>query len=45
MLQLRGAFMMVWDDVLPAIDEETRRANLVRIGAAMAQEGGTAHLA
>lgn len=45
MLQLRGAFMMVWDDVLPAIDEETRRANLIRIGAAMAEESGTAHLA
>jgi diadenosine tetraphosphate (Ap4A) HIT family hydrolase len=44
MLQLRGAFMMVWDDVLPAIDEETWRANLVRIGAAMAEGGGTAHI-
>jgi len=34
----------VWDDILPALDHETWRANLARIAAAMAEEGGTAHL-
>jgi hypothetical protein len=44
MMQLRGAFMMVWDDVLPAIDRETWQANLARIAASMAEEGGIAQL-
>jgi diadenosine tetraphosphate (Ap4A) HIT family hydrolase len=44
MMQLRGAFMMVWDDVLPAIDRETWQENLARVAASMAEEGGTAHL-
>jgi hypothetical protein len=36
--------MMVWDDVLPAIDRETWQANLARIAASMAEEGGIAQL-
>jgi hypothetical protein len=43
MMQLRGAFMTVWDDVLPAIDRETWLANLASVAASMAEDGGTAH--
>ena len=43
MMQLRGAFMMVWDDVLPAIDPETWQANLAQVAESMAAEGGTAY--
>ncbi len=45
MLQMRGAFMPIWDDVLPALDHATWQANLARIAAALAADGGTAHFA
>lgn len=41
--QLRGSFMALWDDLLPAIGEERWRANLGVIAAAMAEGGGVAH--
>ncbi len=43
MMQLRGAFMTLWDDVLPAIDQERWLANLAQVAGSMAEEGGTAH--
>lgn len=42
--QLRGTFMALWDDLLPAIGEEQWRGNLASIAASMASEGGIAHM-
>lgn len=44
-LQLRGAFMPIWDDVLPALEHAAWQSNLAQIAAAMAADGGVAHLA
>lgn len=43
MLQFRGNMFALWDDVLPPIDAELWRANLNRIAAAMAADGGVAY--
>jgi diadenosine tetraphosphate (Ap4A) HIT family hydrolase len=42
--QMRGLFMPMWDNMLPLTDVETWRANLVSVAAAMAAQGGTAHV-
>ena len=41
--QMRGVFMALWDDLLPAVPEQRWRANLASIAASMAEAGGTAH--
>ncbi len=43
MLQLRGALLPVWDELLPPVPEEERRETHRRIAAALAAEGGTAY--
>jgi diadenosine tetraphosphate (Ap4A) HIT family hydrolase len=45
LLQLRGSFAAIWDDILPPLPEEIWRANLATVAAAMAEGGGTAHAA
>lgn len=44
MMQLRGTFLAVWDDILPPLPEDEWRANLVKVAAALATNGGTAHV-
>ncbi len=44
MLQLRGSMLPMWLDVLPDIDAVEAQAALGRIAAAMAADGGVAHL-
>lgn len=41
--QLRGTFLPVWEELLPAVPDEERRRAHRRIAAALAAEGGTAH--
>lgn len=41
--QLRGTFLAVWEELLPAVPDAERRRNHHLIAAAMAAEGGTAH--
>lgn len=43
--QLRGSCLVVWDDVLPNIDDEVHRANAAVVAAALAAGGGRNHLA
>jgi diadenosine tetraphosphate (Ap4A) HIT family hydrolase len=43
LLQLRGTFLPVWEELLPPIPEEERRQAHRRIAAALAAGGGTAH--
>jgi diadenosine tetraphosphate (Ap4A) HIT family hydrolase len=43
-LQLRGALAMLWLHMLPPTEDEVWRSNQVRIAAALAAEGGTAHV-
>jgi hypothetical protein len=42
MLQLRGTFLSMWDDILPPIPEEQWRENLAFIAAWLAEYGGRA---
>jgi diadenosine tetraphosphate (Ap4A) HIT family hydrolase len=44
LLQLRGSFAAIWDDVLPPLPEDVWRANLATVAAALAEGGGTAHV-
>ncbi|MER5863055.1 hypothetical protein [Kitasatospora sp. NPDC002040] len=44
MLQLRGSYLSTWDDILPPIPVADWQANGRVIAAAMAAEGGTAHV-
>jgi diadenosine tetraphosphate (Ap4A) HIT family hydrolase len=41
-LQLRGTFLSLWDDILPAIPEEQWRENLAMVSAWLAEFGGRA---
>ncbi|MBC6448488.1 hypothetical protein [Actinokineospora xionganensis] len=43
MLQFRGSFLTMWDDVLPPIPTDQWRDNLHRIAASLAEGGGTAY--
>ncbi len=43
MLQLRGLFLPVWNEILPRLPEAHWRENLRRIATALAAGGGTAH--
>jgi len=40
MLQLRGTFLSLWDDILPAIPEQRWRENLALVAAWLAEFGG-----
>jgi hypothetical protein len=42
-LQLRGTFLSLWDDILPAIPEERWRENLAMVAAWLAEFGGRAN--
>ncbi|MFD7629195.1 HIT family protein [Streptomyces sp. NPDC059851] len=44
MLQLRGSNLALWDDVLPPQSEEAWAGSARLIAAAMAKDGGTAHV-
>jgi len=44
MMQLRGAMIAIWDDLLPAIPAEEMQANLRMLAAALARDGGTAYV-
>nr|WP_203615896.1 hypothetical protein [Streptomyces sp. SID13726] len=44
MLQLRGSFLPVWEELLPPVPDEERRLAHRRIAAALAADGGTAHV-
>ncbi|AGL21714.1 hypothetical protein L083_8204 [Actinoplanes sp. N902-109] len=41
-LQLRGTFLSLWDDILPAISEDQWRENLALVAAWLAEFGGRA---
>lgn len=43
-LQLRGTFLSMWEDILPAVDETTWRENLVFVAAYLADQGGRSML-
>ncbi|MEU0947994.1 hypothetical protein ABZ379_35625 [Streptomyces canus] len=43
LLQLRGTFLPVWEELLPPVPDEERLQAHRRIAAALAAEGGTAH--
>ena len=42
LLQLRGTFLSLWDDILPVIPEQQWRENLALVAAWLAEFGGTA---
>jgi hypothetical protein len=42
-LQLRGTFLSLWDDILPAIPEDRWRENLAMVAAWLAEFGGRAN--
>lgn len=42
MMQLRGAFIAGWDDMLPQVPDDEAAANMVVVAAAMAAGGGEA---
>ena len=42
LLQLRGTFLSLWDDILPVIPEQRWRENLALVAAWLAEFGGTA---
>jgi diadenosine tetraphosphate (Ap4A) HIT family hydrolase len=44
MLQLRGTFLPAWNGVLPPVSEEYLRAVNVKLAAALAKDGGQAHV-
>ncbi|HEY3869165.1 MAG TPA: hypothetical protein VGM10_12475 [Actinocrinis sp.] len=43
-LQLRGTLAVLWLNELPPTEDEVWRSNQIRIAAALAAEGGTAHV-
>lgn len=42
MLQMRGAMLAVWDDLLPRVPADEWQRNRIDVAAAMAEAGGTA---
>lgn len=44
MPQLRGSFAAIWDDMLPPVPEDIRRANLAVVARALAAGGGRSHV-
>ncbi len=44
LMQLRGSFAAIWDDILPPLPEGLWRANLATVAVVMAAEGGTANV-
>ena len=40
MMQLRGAMIAAWDDMLPKIPEDEFAANARQVAAALAEDGG-----
>lgn len=44
MLQLRGACLALWDDLLPPAPDDEWQANLAAVAHALAADGGTAHV-
>jgi hypothetical protein len=42
MMQLRGAFIAAWDDLLPNIPDEELQASTRLVAAALAEGGGEA---
>jgi len=42
MMQLRGAMLAVWDDMLPPLPDAEFRGNMRTVAAAMAEGGGEA---
>jgi hypothetical protein len=42
MMQLRGAFIAAWDDLLPNVPDEELQANTRLVAAALAEGGGEA---
>ena len=44
MMQLRGAMIAAWDDMLPKLPEEELAANLRLVAAALSEDGGQARL-
>jgi hypothetical protein len=43
MMQLRGTFLALWDDILPSVPEDEWLAHLTRLAETLATGGGTAH--
>jgi hypothetical protein len=41
MMQMRGAMLAVWDDLLPRIPAEEMHANTRVVAEALAEDGGT----
>ena len=44
MLQMRGSCLLIWEDVLPKVEAEVWAETNRRIAAAMAADGGVAHV-
>jgi diadenosine tetraphosphate (Ap4A) HIT family hydrolase len=44
LLQLRGSFAAIWDDILPPLPQEVWREHLATVARGLAQGGGTAHV-
>lgn len=44
MPQLKGSFAAIWDDMLPPVPHEIRRADLEAVARALARDGGRAHV-
>ncbi|MFJ9150574.1 hypothetical protein ACIRP7_21410 [Streptomyces sp. NPDC102270] len=44
LLQLRGTLLAVWEELLPPVPDEERRQAHRQIAAALAADGGTAHV-
>jgi hypothetical protein len=44
MPQLKGSFAAIWDDMLPPVPEELRRANLAVVARSLAEAGGRGHV-
>ena len=44
MPQLRGSFAAIWDDMLPPVPDDVRRANLAVVAHGLAAGGGRSHV-
>ncbi|GAA1574152.1 hypothetical protein GCM10009804_33590 [Kribbella hippodromi] len=44
MMQLRGAMIAAWNEILPPIPSSEHTTNARQVATTLAQEGGTAHL-
>ena len=42
MMQMRGAMLAIWDDLLPPLPDDELAANLRTVAAALAEGGGDA---